>query len=225
LKNLSNVQYTAQWYNPITNTYNTPTTVNITNGTYAIGNKPDNNDWVLLFKKNVTPVLNSGIVSTFETTDVPSVWSAFGGSGSLSISSTVAHTGSKSLCLSNRANTWDSPSINLYDTFKANGAGTYTLSYWVYVDTLSPSPSNGDLLIRGTSADANSFIVNNGGNYYASLATGITTLEKTWVKYSASVTVLSTDLTRSTGTFDFVIGQLIVSPGQKIYIDDFTIYK
>jgi len=52
LEGLTNMKYTAQWYNPITGTFNTPTTVTITNGSYAIGEKPDNNDWVLIVKKS-----------------------------------------------------------------------------------------------------------------------------------------------------------------------------
>jgi hypothetical protein len=51
LKNLANTRYTVQWYNPITGTYNIPTTVKITNNSYTIGEKPDNNDWVLLVKR------------------------------------------------------------------------------------------------------------------------------------------------------------------------------
>jgi len=52
LMGLDNVKYTATWYNPITGAYNSPSTITITNGTYNIGSKPDNNDWVLLFKKS-----------------------------------------------------------------------------------------------------------------------------------------------------------------------------
>ncbi len=51
LKNLANTQYTVQWYNPITGKLNATATVTITDGSYAIGVKPDNNDWVLLMKK------------------------------------------------------------------------------------------------------------------------------------------------------------------------------
>ena len=51
LKNLVNTQYTVQWYNPINGKYNTVTTATITDGSYSIGNKPDNQDWVLLLKK------------------------------------------------------------------------------------------------------------------------------------------------------------------------------
>ena len=51
LKNLANTQYSVQWYNPIKDKFETPVNVTITNGSYIIGGKPDNNDWVLLMKK------------------------------------------------------------------------------------------------------------------------------------------------------------------------------
>jgi hypothetical protein len=51
LKNLANTEYSVQWYNPIKDKFDTPVNVTITNGSYIIGRKPDNNDWVLLMKK------------------------------------------------------------------------------------------------------------------------------------------------------------------------------
>lgn len=51
LNNLSNAQFTVQWYNPITGKFNTTKTVTIANNSYIIGDKPDLNDWVLLLKK------------------------------------------------------------------------------------------------------------------------------------------------------------------------------
>jgi hypothetical protein len=51
LKGLENVPYKAQWFNPITGDYNPSVTITIKDGTYNIGNKPDNHDWVLLLKK------------------------------------------------------------------------------------------------------------------------------------------------------------------------------
>lgn len=51
LKNLANAQYTLQWYNPIINKYDIPITITVVDGNYTIGNKPDNNDWILLVKK------------------------------------------------------------------------------------------------------------------------------------------------------------------------------
>ncbi|MGB0367027.1 MAG: DUF4038 domain-containing protein [Flavobacteriaceae bacterium] len=51
LKNLENTAYTVQWFNPITGTLEVETTVDITVGTYTIGDKPSIRDWVLLVKK------------------------------------------------------------------------------------------------------------------------------------------------------------------------------
>lgn len=51
LKNMENVQYTVQWYNPITDNYLSQKIVTIVDNTYDIGNKPDIRDWVLLVKK------------------------------------------------------------------------------------------------------------------------------------------------------------------------------
>jgi len=52
LNELANTQYIVQWYNPVTGKYNAPVTMVITNGSFNIGEKPDNNDWVLLLKKS-----------------------------------------------------------------------------------------------------------------------------------------------------------------------------
>lgn len=52
LRGLESIKYIVQWYNPITGKFNIPLTVAITNGNYSIGEKPDNNDWVLLLKKS-----------------------------------------------------------------------------------------------------------------------------------------------------------------------------
>jgi len=51
LNGLANVQYIVQWYNPITGKYNPPVNVAIVNGSYIIGDKPDDNDWVIIMKK------------------------------------------------------------------------------------------------------------------------------------------------------------------------------
>ena len=51
LRNLENAAYTIQWYNPITGESEAAITINITDGTYDIGEKPNIRDWVLLAKK------------------------------------------------------------------------------------------------------------------------------------------------------------------------------
>jgi len=168
--------------------------------------------------------LVSGTTGTFETASVPAAWSAFGG-GTLSTSTTVAHSGSYSLKLTGRTQTWYSPAMNIYDTMKANGAGIYYISIWVYVDALTTSPGSGRLIVRGNAADANSFIQNYSGNYYGVLNSAVSTPVNTWTLYTASINVLSTDLTRDTGTFNLMIDVLGLGTSQNIYFDDVSIYK
>ena len=51
LNGLENKKYTIQWFNPIVGKFLAPKDVSIKNNRYEIGEKPDNNDWVLLVKK------------------------------------------------------------------------------------------------------------------------------------------------------------------------------
>jgi hypothetical protein len=50
LNGLKNKTYTVQWFNPIDGKFLTSKNVSVTNNSYVIGEKPDNNDWVLLVK-------------------------------------------------------------------------------------------------------------------------------------------------------------------------------
>jgi len=165
------------------------------------------------------------IQSTFEDPAVPAGWSAPYG-GTLTTSTTVAHSGSYSLKLAGRTQTWYTPSYNIYNSLKIGGAGTYTISLWLYVDALSASPKNGSLMIRGAGAsDANSFIQNVGGQYYGYIASNISTAVSTWTLYSATLNVLDTDLTRASGTFNLCIDSLEAVANQNIYIDDVIVTK
>jgi len=170
-------------------------------------------------------LISGGAQSTFETTSIPTGWSAFGG-GTLSISSDVAHSGTKSVCFPNRADAWQSPAFNLYDTFKSGGAGTYNISFWIYANAFSTASTTGRMLIRGdSSADANSFIVNQNGAYYAPLVANVSTAANTWTHYSANLTVLASDITRVSGTFNVMVDVLEAVSGQKLYFDDFEVSK
>ena len=51
IKNLENTSYSVEWFNPRTGNTGVSKTVNIQNGSYTIGEKPDTNDWVLTMKK------------------------------------------------------------------------------------------------------------------------------------------------------------------------------
>jgi len=170
------------------------------------------------------PVIMDGVNSTFETAAVPGDWFVFG-TGKLSTSTAVKHGGKRSLCLPGRSNSWSSPTINLYNLFKSNGPGTYTVQFWVYTDVSASSSAAGNIIIRGNAADENSFILKTGGNYYGTLASAIPLKAKTWTQFSASVTVLASDLTREKGDFNLMLGSLASTDGQTLYIDDFQISK
>jgi len=167
----------------------------------------------------------TGTQSDFESTSIPTGWSAFG-DGSLSVSSTVAHSGTKSFCLASRTQAWSSPTFNIYSTLKNAGVGSYNISFWIYADAMATNPQSGRMIVRGgSSADANSFIVNNGGAYYGSLSAGNSTALNTWTKYSATLNVTQTDIARASGTFNLMIDSFPAAANQKIYLDDFAISK
>ncbi|MHB1484973.1 MAG: apiosidase-like domain-containing protein [Saccharofermentanales bacterium] len=159
----------------------------------------------------------------FEDGTIPGGWSSFS-SGSISISSAEAHGGTRSLCQINRTNRWDSPAYNIYNVVKANGEGIYEIKFWVYVDIL-PKTQSVSVLIRGNKVDANSFIINNGGNYFGSLMSNISLPAKSWVQCTSFVKILASDITRASGTFNVMLDFLDTASGQKVYIDDFEIGK
>lgn len=70
--------------------------------------------------------------SDFEDENIDD-WSAFGGSGVLSLYSAQSHTGERSLKISGRTSTYNGPSIN-GDTMFTSGE-TYTFHSWVRQDT------------------------------------------------------------------------------------------
>lgn len=170
------------------------------------------------------PIINSGEISTFESDSVPPGWTAPYG-GSISISNDVAHTGTRSLKMINRTEAWFSPALNIYSSLKKGGAGSYVISFWVYAETLPDGYSQGRLLLRGESADINSFIKKEGLNHYAVVSTLFTTSQKTWIKYSGTVDVLDSDITRANGKFDLCLDNLAGESGQNVYIDDLSIQK
>ena len=164
------------------------------------------------------------VQSTFETAIVPTGWSVFGG-GAISTTSALAHDGAKSLELAGHANTWYSPCINIYNLLKNGGAGTYDISLWAYINALPTSLSNGQLVIRGQTADINSFLSSAGGASFGSIGVSTTTPANTWIEYKASLKVLDSDITRETGEFNLMLDAIATTTGQNLYIDDLKISK
>jgi len=52
LKGVENKKYVAKWFNPRTGLFKESEIVKVKSNDYIIGNKPDENDWVLLIQKN-----------------------------------------------------------------------------------------------------------------------------------------------------------------------------
>lgn len=149
-------------------------------------------------------------------------WHSYYG-GSTARSTTQAKSGSYSLRMYNRTQTWSSPGVNLYPMIKEHGPGGYAVSLWVYVRSFKggESSSGARLVIRGTgAADENSFIIRYpDGNYYAllnSLTTKVTPGK--WINLSATFTVEQEDLVRTDGNFLLMLDTL--APTDYLYIDD-----
>ncbi len=142
--------------------------------------------------------------------------------GSLSRSSERAKTGSYSLRMRGRTQTWYSPAFDMYPLIKQNGPGTYAVSFWVYVSayTDGSTASAARLIIRGQAEDANSFISGHSdGNYYCVLnPVTITVVPGQWVNLSATFTVEQEDLLRTSGDFKLMLDTL--APCSYMYIDD-----
>jgi len=144
-----------------------------------------------------------------------------GASAGLSLSTDVFHGGSQSLKESGRGFGFASPYYNIYDSIKANGAGTYTIKVWAYADGLTADAS-ADLLIRGLgAADENSFITANGDNYYAKLVSGVTVSDKTWTQFTAQLTVTESDIAAATGNFNLCLDGITAEAD--LYLDDIMV--
>lgn len=142
--------------------------------------------------------------------------------GSLTRSSERAKTGSYSLRMRGRTQTWYSPAFDMYPLIKQNGPGTYAVSFWVYVSSYTDgsTASAARLIIRGSAADENSFISGHpDGNYYCVLnPVTITVAPGQWVNLSATFTVEQEDLLRASGDFKLMLDTL--APCNYMYIDD-----
>lgn len=198
-----------------------------TQGTFETDAGPSFNveKWRMLeisFASSCSTQLFTGTQGTFEDPAVPAGWKAFSG-GTISTSTTVAHSGSNSLKLAGHIQSWYSPQYNIYNILKANGSGKYNFSLWVYVDSLTTSPSNGRMLIRGTTVGQYSFFT--AGQSYGLASGSISTPVNTWTKYSGSVTITEADLANTTGTMNLMIDSLPGLTGQNLYFDDVQITK
>jgi len=163
----------------------------------------------------VSANLLSSDASTFEGSSTGG-WTAFAG-GAVALSTTVKHGGNQALVQTGRTAAYVSPGYNIYDILKANGAGSYELSFWVYADGLAAAAS-GAIMVRCTTAGTYSFIPSGTNNNLASKLVA----NQTWVKLSAFITVTAADITGALGTGSVTLcTDTMNSP--TLYIDDASV--
>ena len=141
--------------------------------------------------------------------------------GTLAISSTIAHGGTKAMQLSNRStNSWYSPSYNIYNKIKAKGAGSYKVNMWVR----SSAAGGAGLVIRFATAGQYSFALTD-TTTGAPLNLGRipivgTHSADTWTLFSGTFTVTEADLALASGDMNLCVDTLTADT---IYIDDVSI--
>ena len=166
--------------------------------------------------------LSLGQTNSFESgTDYVGWYGAYGGYTVLS--KDCAHTGSRSLKYSGREESWYSPAINLYETFKENGAGRYRISMWVRTNAVYYYNPNIRMIIRGEGE--NSFITQEGPNYFYSLTAPISLSPGEWRYLTGTVDVEAGDIAAADGDFLLMLDYMEAVEDQLLYIDDFCIEK
>ena len=166
--------------------------------------------------------LSLGQTNSFESgTDYVGWYGAYGGYTVLS--KDCAHTGSRSLKYSGREESWYSPAINLYETFKENGAGRYRISMWVRTNAVYYYNPNIRMIIRGEGE--NSFITQEGPNYFYSLTAPISLSPGEWRYLTGTVDVEAGDIAAADGDFLLMLDYMEAVEDQLLYIDDFCIKK
>ncbi len=144
--------------------------------------------------------------------------------GELSVSSEKAYAGSKSLKITGRQNSWDSPALNMYNIIKQGGAGVYTIHMAVLVDNLVDGGEYGHLLIRGN--QENSFItLRSNGNYYYKLTSTVKLVENEWYYFTGSFIVANSDISATSGLFNLCFDFITPTENQNIYIDNVRIIQ
>ncbi|GGO27045.1 beta-xylanase [Microbispora rosea subsp. aerata] len=149
-----------------------------------------------------TDPTRSGLSTDFETGTAQG-WSPRA-SASLAVTADVAHGGSRSLAVTNRADFWDGPAISVLG--KMAKGSKYTLSAWVRLGPGTPSGNLGLSVERRT----------NGTPSYERVAAPKAIPAGQWVELTGTYTLahdvdfLSVYVESDTGTFPF-------------YLDDFTL--
>lgn len=145
--------------------------------------------------------------------------------GDISIANGTAYSGSKSLKISDRVNSWDSPSINFYNYIKDTGPGVYQLSAYIMADSLSDDDNDNytRLILRGN--EGTSFMNAYGSNYYCAVTPAAKLTEGQWRHFSGTFTVASRDIVDNTGLMYLCIDLLAPEEAQSVYFDNVTLVR
>ena len=145
--------------------------------------------------------------------------------GDISIANGTAYSGSKSLKISDRVNSWDSPSINFYNYIKDTGPGVYQLSAYIMADSLSDDDNDNytRLILRGN--EGTSFMNAYGSNYYCAVTPAAKLTEGQWRYFSGTFTVASRDIVNDTGLMYLCIDLLAPEEAQSVYFDNVTLVR
>lgn len=94
---------------------------------------------------------------------------------------------------------------------------------WVRTNIVNLSNPNIRMLIRGW--EENSFITQQGSNYFYTLTSPVRMSAGDWQYLSGTVDVLASDISANTGIFTLALDYLGTADGQLLYIDDFCVEK
>jgi len=156
-----------------------------------------------------------GDKSTFESATVPTGWGVIAGPAA-AISTVKAHGGTNSILQTGRTFAYMSPSYNIYDLLKANGAGVYEVSMWVYADGLAATTSS-QIMIRASSALQYSFL--DAGQTYTYF--GISSVvNQTWTQLKGLLIVSAADLANASGNMSLCCDGINAS---SLYFDDVSV--
>lgn len=145
-------------------------------------------------------------------------WTNFNG-GAFEISTEEAHSGTKSLKVTEHERTWHSPAYNLYAAMKEAGEGLYTLHAWIYTD--EDDIPGATILMRGESvATMPSFMQDNGGNAFTG-STPKNVPQSTWTELTLDFIMTAEDVEAESNTFNFCIDGF--PEGYEYYLDDVTV--
>lgn len=173
---------------------------------------------------------NWEVNSTFEGDTSALAWKFIFGNVNFTVDKTYAHGGTQSLKVTEAQYTWASAAVNLYDVFKAKGAGSYEVGWWIYsVDGVQNLQS----MIRCTDVttyEGNpSFVTEKvnedgqGNSAFLFSDTEVNIPSEEWFYYSAELEIDEEDIAADSHEWMLCVNN--IAADAVIWIDDITVLK